>query len=432
MLKNKKNLLIIFFIVGVVLIGVGYYILFHFKELPLKEKIEIIKPVVINNSFVAKVGDSLLVSDGKKYGYYDFKGKKKIDINYVFDEENYLVKLDARDDLFVVTDDGVKYGVINASNKEIIPEMYMAVKIASKGCYLVLAEDSLWYVVDANNNKIIDKGFVEVKVIENLGVILTTSDNKFNIIDLNGKLLSNDEYVYISNYFESDLKIPVIIGQYENITYDVYAVQNKKLNTIKKIQLPFFVNEKYVFYTLDGKSHSSYNVKTGKIKNNVEVDFYINGMSKSIKDELLGYENSKGKLVIEHKYQLFRSNNFTEFGLVVVGLNDLYGVLDKEGNEVLPIEYKDVTIFSEKIFAVLDESGKNFYLVNDKKEKLFDTVAFKKNIDDLLVVYKDEKCGIINNYGKTLFDAKYSYCEIYNGAAVVADTNNQWQILKSS
>lgn len=431
MLKNKKKLLIILLIVGLVLIGVGYYVLFHPKKLPLKEKIEVIKPVVINNSFVAKVGDSLLVSDGKKYGYYDFNGKQKVDINYVFDEENYLVKLDARDNLYVVTDDGNSYGVVDSTSKEIIPKMYKSIKIGSKNCFVVQDSNSVWYVIDSNNNKILDTSYTSVEFVDGFGFILKR-DIGYNFIDLNGKMLSDVDYATFDNYFTSNVSVPVVVGQKDG-ALGIFILRDGKIEKIDNANLPIFINEKDIYYATNDDSISSCNIKTGKIKNNVQMSNAVYGMIMTINDkELVGYESEDGKTVIPAKYDFIRANDFTKYGLVVVGINNLFGVIDKKGNEVLPIKYDQVSILSDKLFAVHDDSSKSFYLVNNKKEKLFDAVVYKENIDNLLVVYKDKKCGIISNYGDTLFDTKYSYCEIYNGAAVVADTNNQWQILKSS
>lgn len=428
MLKNRKNLLIVFSIVGVVLIGIGYYVFFQQKEIPLKEKVKL-KPVVINSSFVAKVGDSLLVSDEDKFGYYNLEGKKIVEENYKFNMNDYSLKLDARDNLFVVTEDGDNYGVIDNTSKEIIPKMYKNIRIGSKKCFVVQDSNLLWSVIDSNNTKIFDVSYDSVEFVEGFGFILK-KDKYYNFIDLNGKMLSNTNYATYSNYFDSDLDVPVIVGQKDGVL-DIFILRSGNIKIIKGATSTVSVNEKYVYYTTDGKSYSSYDIATGKTKKNVKISYAINGMTMTINDkELVGYKSEDGKTVISAKYDFKRANDFTKYGLVVVGINNLFGVIDKESNEILPIKYKDVTIFSEKLFAVHDDSSKSFYLVNDKKEKLFDTVVFKKNIDDLLVVYKDEKCGIINNYGKSLFDTEYSYCEIYNGAAVVADTNNQWQILK--
>lgn len=429
MMKNKKNLLIILLIVGLVLIGVGYYVLFHPKKLPLKEKVEVIKPVVINNSFVAKVGDSLLVSDGKKYGYYDFNGKKVIDLNYKFNNEDYSSKLDARDNLYVVTGDGNSYGVVDNASKEIIPKMYKSIKIGSKNCFVVQDSNSVWYVIDSNNNKILDTSYTSVEFVDGFGFILKR-DIGYNFIDLNGKKLSDVDYATFSNYFTSNISVPVVVGQKDGVL-GIFILRDGKIEKIDNANLPIFINEKDIYYATNDDSISSCNIKTGKIKNNVQMSNAVYGMIMTINDkELAGYESEDGKTVIPAKYDYRYANQFTKYGLAVVREGTLFGIIDKKGNEVLPIKYDQVSILSDKLFGVHDDSNELIYLINDKKEKLFDAVVYKENIDNLLVVYKDKKCGIISNYGDTLFDVNYSYCEIYDGTAIVRDTNNQWNILR--
>ena len=73
-MKNKKLIGIIVAVLGLVLIIFGC--LFLSSGNKIKDPTIDIKDFTINNEIVTKVGDSLLVSNGQKYGYYDMNGRR--------------------------------------------------------------------------------------------------------------------------------------------------------------------------------------------------------------------------------------------------------------------------------------------------------------------------------------------------------------------
>ena len=220
-MKNKKLIGIIVAALGLVLIIVGC--LLSPSKNKVKEPTIDIKDFTINNEFVTKVGDSLLVSNGEKYGYYDMNGKKVLDVTYTFNWDNYIDTVDAKDGLYVVTTDGENYGVVDSNGKEMLANSYMAVKIVSKNCFLVKSADSTWSVVNASGKKIFDTTYSSVTLVENMGAILSTND-KYNVIGKDGKMLSKKDYVYVVDYVGLGLSTPVLIGQTGTDKNDLFIV----------------------------------------------------------------------------------------------------------------------------------------------------------------------------------------------------------------
>lgn len=426
-MKNKKLIGIIVAALGLVLIIFGC--LFLSSGNKIKAPTTDIKDFTINNEIVTKVGDSLLVSNGEKYGYYDMNGKKVLDVTYTFNWDNYIEAVDAKDGLYVVTLDGKNYGVVDSNGKEILANSYMAVKIVSKNCFLVKNTDSTWNVIDASGKKIVDTTYSSVTLVENIGAILSNND-KYNVIGRDGKMLSKKDYVYVVDYVGLGLSTPILIGQIVADKKDLFLATNGNIKIVENVTNDYFINENYVYYSTDGTSFSSYDLKTGKIKNKVKVDFSINGMSMSVSDAgLVGYKSKDGKTNIKEQYQFSTSSYFTKYGVAVVGKNELQGVIDKKGNEILPCKYNKVIVFSEKLFAVRDSVEDSYYLIDDKMKKISDNVEFDSTVENALIVYNGDKCGIVDNYNKSIFETKHESCAVYADFSMVRD-NDKWHIKK--
>lgn len=85
-----------------------------------------------------------------------------------------------------------------------------------------------------------------------------------------------------------------------------------------------------------------------------------------------GYVDSKGKIIIEPKYD--ECKEFSE-GLAAVCLGDYWGFVDKSGKEITAIKYRNAHNFSE----------------------------------GLAPVYLDERCGYIDKSGNTVIEHKYTF-----------------------
>lgn len=407
---SKKTKIILFSSI-VLVIGICFF----WRE---NKGTNLLKEFILNGKYVSLVGENLLVSDGKNFGYYDLDGNKKLDLKYKYSQELLLNDLDSRDDLFVVTDDKFAYGVVSSKGEEIIPKIYEAIKIVSSDCFIVRGSDNLWTVINNNNKSILNEKYEKYEIIDGKGAILIR-DNKYIIIDIHGKVISRGLYVYVVDYNKGN----VLVGQYGTGVNDLFVYTNNQYKVIQNIEDFVFVKEKVVYFIeKDSTEFKAINIETGKIEKEAYVDFSINDMELIINSQnLVGYKATDGT-IIKNKYQVNGSEDFTEYGVAVVSLNNLVGVIDKKGNEILPCKYQDIKIFSEKVFGVTDDL-KSYYLVDEKGEKIADNIVFS---DSYIAYKKGSKCGVLNNYGKALFASEYIDCQIYDNLVIVKDDDNKW------
>lgn len=425
MMKNKKIILIAILVLGVLLVSVGIFL-----GVGKDRKTNLLNEFTISSKYLVRVRDNLISSDGKKYTYYDLNGKKLLELeseNEIFDFEVFKL-MNSKDDLFVSTKDGVTYGVIDSSKKEVLPNKYHSVFIVSKNCFIVENENNSYSVVNASGVNLFETNYDRYINYDNAGVALVSGD-KWSIIDQNGNLVSKVNYSYVVDYsYDKDkTKAVVLVGQYGDDTSDIYIFKNESLNIIEKVESSIFVKDKYIYYAVSDGSFSSYDIVSGNVKKNVVVDFSLNGMITTISsDGLLGYKSTDGKIVIKEQYQVEGATDFTKYGLAVVSLNDLKGVIDKTGKQIIPCKYKTIYVFSGNVFVVSDDD-QTYYLIDNNDKKIYDTVLYD-GVSDFIVAYNNDKCGIVNRDGKNVTELNNLSCNVYGNMYLVKEKNNQWLV----
>lgn len=425
MMKNKKIILIAILVLGVLLVSVGIFL-----GVGKDRKTNLLNEFTISSKYLVRVRDNLISSDGKKYTYYDLNGKKLLELeseNEIFDFEVFKL-MNSKDDLFVSTKDGVTYGVIDSSKKEVLPNKYHSVFIVSKNCFIVENENNSYSVVNASGVNLFETNYDRYINYDNAGVALVSGD-KWSIIDQNGNLVSKVNYSYVVDYSydKAKTKAVVLVGQYGDDTSDIYIFKNESLNIIEKVGSSIFVKDKYIYYAVSDGTFSSYDIVSGNVKKKVVVDFSLNGMITTVSSGgLLVYKSTDGKIVIKEQYQVEGTTDFTKYGLAVVSLNDLKGVIDKTGKQIIPCKYKTIYVFSGNVFVVSDDD-QTYYLIDNNDKKIYDTVLYD-GVSDFIVAYNNDKCGIVNRDGKNVTELNNLSCNVYGNMYLVKEKNNQWLV----
>lgn len=425
MMKNKKIILIAILVLGVLLVSVGIFL-----GVGKDRKTNLLNEFTISSKYLVRARDNLISSDGKKYTYYDLNGKKLLELeseNEIFDFEVFKL-MNSKDDLFVSTKDGVTYGVIDSSKKEVLPNKYHSVFIVSKNCFIVENENNSYSVVNASGVNLFETNYDRYINYDNAGVALVSGD-KWSIIDQNGNLVSKVNYSYVVDYSydKAKTKAVVLVGQYGDDTSDIYIFKNESLNIIEKVGSSIFVKDKYIYYAVSDGTFSSYDIVSGNVKKKVVVDFSLNGMITTVSSGgLLGYKSTDGKIVIKEQYQVEGTTDFTKYGLAVVSLNDLKGVIDKTGKQIIPCKYKTIYVFSGNVFVVSDDD-QTYYLIDNNDKKIYDTVLYD-GVSDFIVAYNNDKCGIVNRDGKNVTELNNLSCNVYGNMYLVKEKNNQWLV----
>lgn len=125
-----------------------------------------------------------------------------------------------------------------------------------------------------------------------------------------------------------------------------------------------------------------------------------------IENELWGYIDSLGKVIVEPKFR--SAGQFSE-GLAPVRLNGTYGYIDQTGDFVIQPKY-DVAYSFQKGQAKVYINGKPYYINLEGK------ITFEHNFSEIhgfgtndfsIVITKAENYGIINREGQFLVDTIY-------------------------
>ena len=425
MIKKNKIVLLIVLVLGVLFVGVGIFLGFGGKS----KNNNTLKEFELSGKYLVRIRNNLILGDGKKYTYYDLNGKKVLDLeseNEIYDSR-VLELMDVKDGLFVSTKDGVTYGVIDSAKTEVLANKYYSVVIASKNCFIVQNEDNSYSIVNAKGEDLLGVNYDYYYNYDGAGVALMLGD-KWSLIDQNGNLISKANYSYIADYSFEGSESTVLVGQYGNDTNDIFIFKNGALNVIEKVGNSVFANKDYVYYAVSDGTFSSYSLANGKIEKNAEVDFSENGMITTISDAgLLGFKSTDGKTVIEEKYQVEGTSNFTKYGLAIVSLNNLKGIIDKTGKEIIPCKYKSIYIFSDKVFAISEDNNQTYYLIDNNDKKIYDSVSYD-GVSDFVVAYNGDKCGIVDKNGKNVTELNNVNCQVYYDMYFVKSSDSNWVV----
>src|SRR5690606_38660524 len=85
-------------------------------------------------------------------------------------------------------------------------------------------------------------------------------------------------------------------------------------------------------------------IVAGEGGESLEFNDFSEGLAAVNKNDKYGFIDTKGKVVIEPKYDW--ASSFSD-GLAIVSAEGLYGAIDKKGKTVIPFEYQALADFQE-------------------------------------------------------------------------------------
>lgn len=207
---------------------------------------------------------------------------------------------------------------------------------------------------------------------------------------------------------------------YADFFSDGLAVVGKNTNNFLELEMDEAVIEKYYF-----KKYGYIDKKRKEViplKYDIANSFHDGLATLGAKGEYRGYSynsfsglsvNIVGPEVYTDKNgqgvfeQYVVSTTFNDDGFSVVIKNGKYGVIDRKGNEVIPVQYDDLR-FEDNGIAAVRKDGKWGY-INVNGEEVTpaiynDAVFFEKG---LAAVKKENKWGYINTKGEEVTPFKY-------------------------
>lgn len=396
--NNRKNLIILV-IVLILIIGIGIGTFMFLNNKKYEYKLETIETSQIQYYKLEQNG---------KYGIIDKDGNLLIEPKY-----NSIDIPNPTKAIFIASEDGEKFKAIDNNEQEILTqfESVEAININNitsnipyEKTVLKYKQNGLYGLIDFEGNKITENIYNSIVNIDyKEGCLRVEQNGKYGIININGTQLINPEYdsIMADGYYDEETKY-------------------KEAGFILRIK----TDDGYRFGYADQKGkmilEPSYN-EINRITEITSKDTYIitasNGKYGLMKN---------GKEVLKNEYTEldFDKNN----NLLIVQKDTAQGVLDIDGNNIIPIDYDSIIIGGEYINA---QKGEETIIFDSKGNNLnTDIISYNKvNEKYAIVIDKNNNYNIVDNSGNKKLRESYIYIEYYNDNKFIVTKDGKTAII---
>lgn len=299
------------------------------------------------------IEDTLLIEKDGLYGIADNDGSIIVDVQYT-----EITNLgETNKDGFIVCDESGLYGIVDSSKNVILENKYQEIQKVYGNDLYVVTEDGSQKVVNSNGEDILTQGFDQITAIlsaEDEGVIYV-SNGQYGIMNLSGEILIQAQY---DNLIE--VKENIFIAT-SGSTKGVIDINNTELIPFDYESITY--NETAKIYIAEDENYQNY-----IINDNYEVQ--QTGILIEINTDEGYFELRQDD---EYKYYDFNFEEKTKVEvlsdntLFLDKKDNLYGYVDKDGNVVVEYMYDDATEQNEYGFAAVKKDGK-WGAINSKGE----------------------------------------------------------------
>lgn len=316
-----------------------------------------------------------------------------------------------------------KWGIIDRKGTDIIPCVYDE-EIVFKHDRAIASTNGKMGMIDKEGNVIIPFEYYYVKPFtRSLELIKVAKNNKCGVIDIFG-----------------EIRIPAIYDEICDIRGDFLIVKQGGLCGIINSRGKVFVPNKYVkieyFVPQEGlsidedcqfpqdapedvfavtTSHKwKYIIVNEEIANDPEEYDWTSGLLSHKcflvkRNHRFGLVRKNGQSVIPIEYSHINLNS--EY--IVLTKAGRCGLTDWDGNEIVPVCYKDIRILSSKSAILNDDSFSSlFFFDKSITPQVYDSISYLS--DNLCKVLRNGKFGIIDDAGNTIIPLIYHYIGCYN------------------
>lgn len=346
-----------------------------------------------------------------------------------------LVQIDNNQIQYYKLEQDGKFGVIDKDGNILVEPKYESIDIPNptKPVFIKSEDGQNFSAIDENGNNILTQyQNVEAIKINNISsnipyeksVLKYKQDGLYGIIDFEGNKITENIYNSITNvdYKEGNLKVEQN-GQ--------YGVINIKGTTVLKSEYDAIIADGYydeetkyenAGFVLRIKTDDGYRFGYANSKGKIILDTLYNEINRitEIQGEdvyLITSNNGRygliknGKEVLKNEYTEieFDSNN----NLLIVQKDQANGVVDLEGNNIVPIDYESIIIGGKYINA---QKGENIVVFDSQGNNLeTDIVSYNKVNDNYsIIIDGDNNYNIIDNSGNKKLKENYTYIEYIN------------------
>lgn len=381
---NKKKRNIIIFIVILVLIIAGVVgVSIYLNNLKYQYELSTIQD--------SEIQYYKLEQDGK-YGIIDKDGNVVLQPTYASIDIPNPTRA-----VFIKSDDGQNYTAVDGNGSQLFTdyESVEAISINSitsnipyEKTVLKYKQGGLYGLLDFDGNKITENIYNSITNIDyKEGNLRVEQNGSYGVINIKGTTILEPEYdaIMADGYYEEETKYEKAGFVLRIVTDDGYRFGYA--DRTGKIVLDTLYNEISRLTEIEGEDVylvTSSNGRYGLYKNNKEV------------------------LANEYTSISFDPNN----NLLVVQKDQTQGVVDLEGNNIVPIDYDSIIIGGKYIDA---QKGEETVVFDSEGNNLdTDIVSYNQVSDLAIVIDKNNNYNIVDSSGNKKLRENYTYIEYFN------------------
>ena len=396
--------------------------------------------LIIRNIFnekekISQSSEYFVLYSNEKWGVINQLGETVIAPSY----REMLVIPDKTKEVFLCTYDineetgEYKTKAINSKNEEILTgyDKIEAIDNIDKNenvwyedNVLRIQKDGKYGLIDLNGKELLPTEYDEIIGLNGIeNSILIKKDDKYGLVNDTGSVIIEPNYKEIKNLGETYREGYITID--ENDKYGVIGATKMKLldnkyDNIEQVYLSdyYLVTENGERKVINSSGETILNSGFDQISSKTEDGFIY------VSQGLYGEINTTGEVQIEPTYQDLKQ---VKKGVYIAKNNDRYGIIDNEGNTMIPFDYTLITYNKDAKLFIADDANYNTTIINENYESKITGILSEINttksyirmrVDDEYKYYDlscQEKTNIEVLEDNTLFlskkDGKYGFVD---------------------
>jgi len=359
----------------------------------------------------------LVIKQGKKYGFYTIYGDKISDAKYD-SYKNY-----SKDGLIAVCEKK-QWGFINTKGEQVIPPQFMDVYGFNEGLAPVKVGKQ-WGFIDTNGQFVIPAQYKNAKNF-NDGLAPIVMEKRWGYIDTTGKQIIEDQYSE-AQIFSEELAAVKSSGKWVYID----KTGKEKFTAPYKTVTPFYgglaeVRVKVSKVSVLGIVFNVFSNVIGNMGN-----YTYRGIDYGImeENEKRGYINKQGELAITTKNDFVDVYDGKVESLVLVVSKHKWGLVNTEGDFVIPAEYEELSYFKEGFAVIANDDKYNFVNIKNERLNKNDYTKAKDFHSGMAAVQFGDKWGYVKSDGQTAIRAKFDKSNNFYNEIATVQFNGKWRII---
>ncbi len=431
----------IFFILNLNLLGqsnndIPLAVLKNEKWGAINTNFDTIVPLIYDSLEVIKPSNVILVKKNYKYGLLSPTGEKITDILYN--------KINCKNSKYFIVKKNTLCGLLSPTGKKITEIIYSHIN-TNNSHYFIAKKNNKFALYNYENKQILDFKYSFINIL-NEKFIYVSKNKLHSLFDI-GKnkfteyyddIINQTKYNYFFLYKNKKISLYIPEKNYKSKFFDEINIKRKNLIFFKK-------NSNYFVLKLDKKIKVT--EPTSKLyfcETDSHYLYFINkykSVNKETKEEKILEVDILKEIIYKKKNYKYSISNFLEKkaneNFFHISKNGNYGIANSNFEIIIPMEFSKINFKNDKFYVEKDENLKGLYSKDGKIliSPLYDDFFPKNNNNDLYIVCKDNKFGMLKN-NKIILKIEYDdikinrKCVVFNknGEKGIADLNGKIKI----